>query len=84
MLSKTCKYAIRAVAYIAYKGNDSDVAVGVKKIKEDIDIPVSFLSKILQTLVRQSILKSYKGPSGGFVLAKKTKRNYIVGYCKNI
>jgi Rrf2 family protein len=82
MLSKTCKYAIRAVAYIAYKGNDSDVAVGVKKIKEDIDIPVSFLSKILQTLVRQSILKSYKGPSGGFVLAKKPKEITLLDIVK--
>ena len=82
MLSKTCKYAIRAIAYIAYKGKSSKTAVGVKQIKEDVDIPASFLSKILQVLVKQSVLKSYKGPSGGFILAKPPEKITLLDIVK--
>ena len=40
----------------------------VKKIAEDEDIPLHFLAKILQQLARKGILRSSKGPTGGFAL----------------
>jgi len=72
MLSKTARYAIRAAAYIGYKGSNNKV-VSFKDIAEDLDIPPAFLKKILQDLSKHNLLDSYKGPNGGFKLARKPK-----------
>ncbi len=72
MLSKTGKYAIRAVSYIGYVGKDQRV-VGIKQIIDDLNIPPAFLKKILQDLSRHVIFTSYKGPNGGFTLARYPK-----------
>ncbi len=69
MISNTCKYGIRAVLYIAVNGKD-DKKIGIKKIAEDLDLPGPFLGKIMQTLAKQKLLNSVKGPHGGFSLAK--------------
>jgi Rrf2 family protein len=68
MFSSTSKYAIRAVLYLAMQQEKGkwDKKVGIKKIAEDLHLPVYFLGKIMQTLVRKKILVSHKGPSGGF------------------
>ncbi|HSH51217.1 MAG TPA: Rrf2 family transcriptional regulator [Bacteroidales bacterium] len=72
MLSNTCKYAIRAVIYLSLNGGE-EKKIGIKKISEDLDIPTPFLGKILQTLAKNKLLKSTKGPHGGFGLAKPAK-----------
>lgn len=69
MLSNTCKYAIRAIIYMAINGGE-ERRIGIKKIAEELDIPTPFLGKILQNLVRHKLLVSTKGPHGGFGLAK--------------
>lgn len=40
--------------------------VGLKEIAEEIDSPTAFTAKILQKLVRSDLLKSVRGPNGGF------------------
>ena len=53
----------------------------VKNIAEEEQIPVHFLAKILQGIARKGLLKSSKGPTGGFCLkvpAKKLKLIDIV------
>lgn len=67
MFSKSCQYAIQAILYIGLKGGDT-TPVSIKSICSDQYIPQHFLAKILQSLVKQSILISSKGPSGGFML----------------
>ena len=83
MLSNTCKYGIRAVAYIASrpkgKGN-----VGLREIAEALDLPTPFLAKILQLLARQKILGSTKGPHGGFVLQMDPKKIRLYDIVKAI
>ncbi|WP_372640674.1 Rrf2 family transcriptional regulator [Ancylomarina sp.] len=69
MLSNTCKYAIRSVIYLALHAQDGK-KIGIKKISEDLEIPTPFLGKILQSLARQKLLSSTKGPHGGFGLGK--------------
>jgi Rrf2 family transcriptional regulator, iron-sulfur cluster assembly transcription factor len=69
MISNSCKYGIRAVAYIANQPEGSG-KIGIKKISEDLDLPSPFLAKILQLLAREKILCSSKGPHGGFSLLK--------------
>jgi len=76
MLSQTCKYAIRAIIYIAK--NSKDAKVGIKKISEELNIPAPFLGKILQTLTKRKILSSTKGPNGGFFLNKEAKEISIL------
>ena len=72
MLSNTCKYALRALIYLA-KYSEDDQRIGIKKISEDLNISTPFLGKILQGLVKQKLLVSTKGPNGGFSLGKKTE-----------
>ncbi len=69
MLSNTCKYAIRALIYLGNFSKNGE-KIGIKKIAGDLDIPTPFLGKILQSLVKQKILSSTKGPNGGFGLGK--------------
>jgi Rrf2 family protein len=44
-----------------------------REISAQEEIPHYFLSKILQNLAREGLLKSTKGPGGGFQLAKPAK-----------
>ena len=69
MLSNTCKYAIRAVIYLAQNGGD-EKKIGIKQISKELDIPTPFLGKILQSLAKQKLLTSTKGPHGGFGMGK--------------
>ncbi len=69
MLSNTCKYALRALIYLA-KFSKEERMIGIKKISEDLNLSSPFLGKILQNLVKQKLLVSTKGPNGGFALAK--------------
>lgn len=73
MLSNTCKYAIRACIYLALNA-DEEKKIGIKKISDDLKIPMPFLGKILQSLAKSKILLSTKGPNGGFCLAKPAKK----------
>lgn len=72
MLSNTCKYGIRAVIYLAKHAGTGE-KIGIKTISGDLGIPTPFLGKILQSLAKQRILSSIKGPNGGFGLGKPAK-----------
>jgi Rrf2 family protein len=70
MLSNSCKYAIRAILFLAYNSSKSE-KVGSKVIAERISIPAPFLAKIFQKLSKEKIIRSLKGPHGGFYLTEK-------------
>ena len=72
MFSKACEYAIRATLYISIKSIDGS-KLGIKEIAREIDSPEPFTAKILQTLSREKIISSIKGPNGGFYLKPKAK-----------
>jgi Rrf2 family protein len=69
MLSQTAEYALRAVLYLAENCGDAPEPVRVDKIARDLGIPSNYLSKTLQTLVKERVLRSVRGPHGGFCLA---------------
>ncbi|MFY0650516.1 MAG: Rrf2 family transcriptional regulator [Cyclobacteriaceae bacterium] len=73
MFSKTCQYAIQAVLFISIRSEDNR-PVGLKEIVESQDVPLHFLSKILQDLVKRGILNSNKGPTGGFSFRTSPKK----------
>ena len=72
MLSQTAEYALRAVLYLAARGEAG--AVGVEAMAGELGIPPSYLSKTCQVLVRHGVLESVRGRSGGFRLAMAPER----------
>lgn len=72
MLSNSCRYGIRAIIYLSGK-RSAGGKIGIKQISSDLDLPSPFLGKILQQLAKQKILKSMKGPHGGFSMLKDPK-----------
>jgi len=64
--SRSAEYAIRAFVHLAQA--DDGKYVMVKNIAEQEAIPSHFLAKILQQLARKGLLRSSKGPTGGFAL----------------
>ncbi|MDO3693333.1 Rrf2 family transcriptional regulator [Wenyingzhuangia sp. chi5] len=70
MLSKACKYAIRAVLYLAINSSKTK-KIGIKKIAEELETPQPFLAKLLQQLSTHKLVSSTKGPGGGFFLTEK-------------
>jgi Rrf2 family protein len=64
--SRSAEYAIRSLVYLA-RIPDGKFAMA-RQIAEEEKIPAYFLAKILQELTRKGLLRSSKGPSGGFSL----------------
>lgn len=66
--SKSAEYAIQAMIYLAEQ-NDGELSM-VSTIAEEYDIPRHFLAKLVQTLTRHHLIKSYRGRKGGVKLAR--------------
>lgn len=76
MLSYTCKTAIKAVIYLASRTDQNNKA-GIKEIAGHIDASEHTVGKILQTLARQRLINSLKGPSGGFFINEEQRNQPI-------
>jgi Rrf2 family protein len=83
MLSNTCKTAIKAVIYLAAK-HDTGEYVGIKEIAQEIEASEHTVGKILQTLVKQNVINSLKGPSGGFFISKQQKNQPLINIVEAI
>lgn len=83
MLSLTCKLAVRAVIYLASKF-ESGTNSGIKEISEAINASDHTVGKLLQTLVKQNVINSIKGPSGGFYISKEQLRKPIMAIVEAI
>jgi Rrf2 family protein len=83
MFSKSCQYALQAVLYIALHGQEG-LAVKIKEISKTQNIPIHFLGKVLQVLVKHKILESLKGPTGGFVLSNENRKLTLLEIVKVI
>ncbi len=67
-ISRSTGYALLAVGYIA-KHQEEKIILS-QTISQAYDIPLEYLLKILQQLVKANVLRSKRGPRGGFSLAK--------------
>ncbi len=67
MISKACKYAIRATIFVASK-QEEGIKLNIKDIAREVDAPEAFTAKILQVLNKTRIITSLKGPYGGFYI----------------
>jgi len=71
-ISRSTGYALLAAGYIAkHHGKKTVLSQDVSK---QYDIPLEYLLKILQQLVRANVLHSKRGPRGGFTLARPAKK----------
>ncbi|MCK9402097.1 MAG: Rrf2 family transcriptional regulator [Chitinophagaceae bacterium] len=77
MLSLTCKTAIKAVIYLASKFESTEKA-GIKEIAEFINASEHTVGKMLQVLVKEEVINSAKGPTGGFYITAKQKNQSIM------
>lgn len=68
MLSSRVKYAIHALVYLHEQ--NARVPLSAKKIAEAKRIPFKFLESILQELKQATIIKSHRGPTGGYSFLK--------------
>ncbi len=71
-LSRKSALAIEAVADIAYHGKTSPVPS--RDFTARLKIPRRHLEPVLQALVRAEVLKSLRGPKGGYILARERRR----------
>ena len=71
-ISRSTGYALLATCYIA-RHSAKEIVLS-QSISREYDIPLEYLLKILQQLVRGNILRSKRGPHGGFWLARPAKK----------
>lgn len=72
LISLESDYALRALIYLSFqpKGKISMVS----EISESEMIPNAYLFKILRKLVKKGIVRSYRGPKGGYALARSPEK----------
>ncbi|MEO5945384.1 MAG: Rrf2 family transcriptional regulator [Chitinophagaceae bacterium] len=83
MLSLTCKTAIKSVIYLASKFESGEKA-GIKEIAEYINASEHTVGKVLQTLVKESVINSLKGPTGGFFITSRQLNQPIINIVSSI
>ena len=83
MLSLSCKTGVKAVIYLASKYG-SGANAGIKEIAEYTNGNEHTLGKLLQILVKEGVINSVKGPSGGFYISKEQLRRPIIAIVEAI
>jgi Rrf2 family protein len=67
-ISRKIDYGLRAMIYLA--SISPDAIVPFREIARQMLVPEDFLAKILKTLVDEGLVRSTRGPHGGYALAK--------------
>ncbi len=67
-ISRKIDYGLRAMVYLASVAPGATVPF--REIARQMDVPEDFLAKILKTLVDAGLVRSARGPHGGYVLAR--------------
>ncbi len=70
-LSSKGQYAVRALIYLAYNSNGNFMPISLKDIAARESISVRYLEQIFFILKKAGIVRSLRGPNGGYLLNKK-------------
>lgn len=70
MLSQTTEYALRAIVYLADHHGEAQTG---EKIAIATKVPLGYLAKIMQGLVKSGLVVSQRGLHGGFTLLRSPK-----------
>lgn len=85
MISRTSAYALEAVLVIARRHGQGPIRAA--ELAAELGLPGNYLSKILNSLARDGILASERGPTGGFHLALPADRltiERVIGRFENV
>ena len=74
--SPTCQHALRALIYLAEKNSPGPVLV--REIADKSRVPRQSLAKILHALRNKGLVRSTKGPGGGYRLARAGESMRVV------
>ncbi len=80
LITKASEYAILSLIVLSKEGTPKDS----ESLSRELFISKSFLAKILQSLAKNGILKSFKGVNGGFALAKEPRDISILSVIKSV
>ena len=83
MISKKCKYAIKALLYLADHQSD-DRSIFSSEIADQEKIPKKFLETILRELRNFKLLQSQRGKTGGYRLIKDPKDIYLAELIRQV
>lgn len=67
MISQTAEYALRAIVDLAFHHDESRTT---QEVSQATQVPTDYLAKILQDLSRGGLVRSQRGPGGGFSLTR--------------
>jgi len=67
MISQTAEYALRAVVFLAQHSPATTA-----QIASGTQVPVDYLSKVMQSLSRTGLVRSQRGLHGGFTLTRQS------------
>lgn len=76
-LSKSFGYALRGILYVARMEAEKG-KIQVDEIANTLSVPKHFLGKIMQQVVKAGLLKSTKGPYGGFSITPATLHSPLI------
>ncbi|SNB44857.1 Rrf2 family transcriptional regulator [Geobacter sp. DSM 9736] len=71
-LSTKAQYAVRALVDLSM--NSAGRPVALKDIARREDIPLNYLEQLFNRLKKGDLVRSVRGPGGGYVLARKGER----------
>ena len=74
-MSTKAQYAVRAL--VSLNLTSDGMPVSIKEISERENISLNYLEQLFVKLRRGSIVKSVRGPGGGYVLARPAKDIHI-------
>lgn len=83
MLSNSSKYAIKGVLYLALN-SDENHKIMVRDMHGIVNVPESYLAKLLQELSRHDVISSARGPKGGFYLSDNDRKRTLMDVVKVI
>jgi len=75
-ISTKGRYGVRAMFELAK--NYGSYPVSVKTISQRQEIPLSYLEQILNQLNKAKLVRSVRGPGGGFILTRKPEDIKII------
>ena len=67
-ISQSAGYAIHGLLYLHLNGDGHPIQLN--SIAKGLKVSESYLSKIFQTLAKSSLVSSFRGAKGGFILVK--------------
>lgn len=83
ILSNSSKTALKAVIFLGSL-QESGRKVNIREIAEELTENEHTLAKILQTLVKQGVIMSSKGPNGGFFISEQQIKQSLYTVAESI